>query len=262
MIKQLQSTRVCSVCGQRKPLVSFVELIGGGKGHTYSTICITCRRSGMDQDDAGHFGSDTRLQLDIKTKVRLEQDKKAHTKEIKLEQLEKVKKDRTEAKETKDEKKREDIDKKYRDKYLKSKNESKSSPTEKPATSKENKAAQTKGFYQEKSRVNTEFQKQVTGQQLGKKTQGITGDYINKYVAATGRSPHELFGNLLGQLMRNKLNAQNNPNAKSGQQAAKAAEKKVNPQTTFANKEKAPAAKAETKENAATAFLRKNFTKR
>lgn len=268
MIKQLQSTRVCIVCGQRKPLVSFVELVGTGrnKSPVYGDICSTCRRAGLNQDDAS--GSNTRLQIDNKTKVQAELDKKALTSEsIKRAQEEKAKKERTEAKETREEKKREEIEKKYREEYLKKKNESKPNAA-KETTLKEKQTTQAKGFYQDKSQnnkthINKEFNKQVIGQQLGKKTQGITADYIHKYMAATGRSADSLFGNLLGGLMRQKLQGNQSPAQK---QPTKEESKKVNPQTTFANTEKKAVGNKteakESKENLATEFLRKNFMKR
>src|SRR5579872_1801734 len=85
MIKELQTSRTCVVCGQKKPLVAFLEL-AGEKGHTFGDICSTCRGSGKGrkktiEDPGDKTDGTTRLQIDNKAKIQLEHEKNQQLKE-------------------------------------------------------------------------------------------------------------------------------------------------------------------------------------
>lgn len=263
MIKQLQTTRTCTVCGQKKPLVAFLEL-AGEKGHTYGDICATCRSAGRGrkkagEEAAGQSGGTTRLQIDSKTKVQQDLDKKEQAKEsVEQDYEEKLKKENAEAEETSESEQREEAEKKYREEYLERRKQGPATTdkTNVPAT-KENQATQAQGFYQEKARVTKEFHQQASDQQLGKKTSGLTPEYINKYVSATGRSAESLFGQFLGQFMRNHLQTQ----AKTA--PAGAAQQKTKAAAPVTGKGKTQeTGKPEQQENNATEFVRNNFKKR
>ncbi len=275
MIKQLQATRTCSICGQKKPLVAFLEL-AGDKGHTYGDICATCRGTGHGrkksvEEGADQSGGTTRLQIDSKTKVQLEHDKKEQAKEHdKQDYLEKTKKESAEAEKSSHSEQREEAEKKYREEYLESRKWGKISATDQAnaadkanaAASQEGQSIQAQGFYQEKTRVTQDFQQQTSEQQFGKKTTGLTVDYVNKYVSATGRSAESLFGQVLGQFMRNSFRAHDQKTIPgAGQQKADPTNKAAASANNHGKMQTA-AEPAEQSENTATEFAQNNFRKR
>ncbi len=269
MTKELQASRLCSSCGQKKPLVAFLELVGGS--HTYGNICSTCRGSSRDLkkpvEEVDESGSGTtRLQIDNKTKTQREHDQNEQLKEnTELDYEEKTKKETLEEEKNNEAEQREEIEKKYREAYLEKTRQT-------PIAAKNDKEAatmiqedqiahQTQHFYSEKTRITTDFHNQAQGQQLGKKTAGLTPAYINRYVSATGRSAESLFGPQLGQFMRNHFQAQRKTGTTLVQEK-RGQESKTTPETGGKKEKRAEPDKKEQKENAAIDFVRNNFKKR
>jgi hypothetical protein len=267
MTKQPQTLRTCSACGQKKPLVAFLEL-AGTKGHTYGDICAACRSAGLgrkkpsENEPADRSGGTSRLQIDNKAKVQIEADKKEQTKQVtERDYEEKLKKENSETEKTNETHTREEIEKRYREEYLEQKKQSaaKVSKNEKPnpGAPQEVQRTQTQSFYQEKARVTKEFQTQTEEQQLGKKTTGLSAEYVNRYVSSTGRSAESLFGQFLGQFLRNHIQAKN-PQQKTGTNNPGSEAKK--PQTASpTSKEKPQEASKTNEENVAVEFVKNNL---
>lgn len=77
-------TKVCTSCGQRKPLSAFMQ-IAGPEGTTYTQICAECRRANLkatpiEKDES--TTSDSKHNIDAKTKVKAETDKRKLRQEI------------------------------------------------------------------------------------------------------------------------------------------------------------------------------------
>jgi len=269
MTKQPQAMRTCTACGQKKPLVAFLEL-AGNKGHTYGDICATCRGSGLGRkkasegEPADKSGGTSRLQIDNKAKMQREHEIKEQAKQTtELDYEEKIKKETTEAEKSTETELREETEKKYREDYLEQKKQSTARPSKtEPTTPKEAQMIQSQTFYQEKARTTTEFITQTNEQQLGKKTTGLSPEYVNRYVSSTGRSAESLFGQFLGQFLRNHLQAKAT--------GPLAAQNKANPESKTAQQKTAPAKeqassepnKTEEKENLAVDFVKNNLKMR
>jgi len=125
MSKDNQSlTKICSQCGEQKPLAAFLQL-SEGKGLVYGSVCANCRKAyiekmkpKLESDDGTR--SATGHKIDAKTKVQAEKDKR----ELRKEQKEQDLKDREKKEETKshqqDAKQKISSDeKKHREEYIK-----------------------------------------------------------------------------------------------------------------------------------------------
>ncbi len=78
-------TKICSVCGEQKPLTAFSQL-SGSQGLIYGNICASCRKTAMDKlkspaDTEGSSTSKTGYKIDSKAKVQAEADKRLLRKE-------------------------------------------------------------------------------------------------------------------------------------------------------------------------------------
>lgn len=254
MIRQLQTSRTCSICGLKKPLVAFLELAS----HKYGDICDACRGSQQrktQEDPSEKSGGTTRLQIDNKTRVQLDRDKKAQLKQAtEKDHEEKTKKEaKTEEKSSENEL-REKEEKKYREEYLQLKKQAATKTGTVESNTREPQIAQAQGFYQEKARTTSEFHNKILEQSPEKKTTGITVKDIYSYVAKTGRSAESLFGLRLGQFLRNHLQTQGKNNITGPEKPAQQTEKAGTPSRETP--------KPETGENSATEFTRNNFKKR
>jgi len=212
MIKQLQTSRTCPACGQKKPLVAFLKSTGD-KGPIYGDLCSSCRGSrrdqtrsnGDDSDESSGGGGSTRLQIDNKTRIQLDREKNKQLKKtMELDYEEKIKKEGLGEKKTNETEQRKTVERENREAYLEHVQPAsdKKAKTEAVSPTKESQITEEKNHYQKKTRITNEFHNQAQEQQVGKKTQGLTPDYINRYVSATGgRSAESLFGRLLGQIL-------------------------------------------------------------
>lgn len=269
MTKPSQAMRTCIICGQKKPLTAFLELVGI-KGHAYSDICATCRGAAADRKKSGKIditdqGSSTsgRLQIDNKAKVHLEHEKQEQLKQTaNTDHEQKIKKETVEIKKNTELEQHVLGEKKHRESYL----EHKSSDTQTKeatakieqalTTAKESTVTQGHGFYQEKARINKEMNTETNTQQLGQKTIGLSSFYVQKYVSSTGRSAESLFGNLLGQFLKNDMATQN--------KKAKGAPPPNKNQTTDTENAKKTAKQSKQPEDPKLAldFVKNNFKKR
>ena len=274
MIKQLQTSRTCPACGQKKPLVAFLESTGD-KGPTYGDLCSSCRGSrrdqttsnGDDSDESSGGGGTTRLQIDNKTRIQLDREKNKQLKKTtELDYEEKIKKEGLGEKKTDAAEQREIAEREYREAYteqLQPASGKKAKTDTKPASKKEGQITQAKSLYQEKTRLTNEFHNQAQGQQVGKKTQGLTPEYINRYVSATGRSAESLFGRLLGQILGShyrdkKQSAPTSTGDKPSEKFTSIPEAKAESKSTPKEKNR-PASK---EENIPIEFTQNNFKKR
>ncbi|OGT45597.1 MAG: hypothetical protein A3E83_04070 [Gammaproteobacteria bacterium RIFCSPHIGHO2_12_FULL_41_20] len=96
MKKPSQLSRMCTVCGQQKPLSAFLQF--GAQGATYGVICADCRGiakpTAKDKDD--YSTSTTSVTINTKTKVQQELDKKHFLQRLKnIHQKDKKKKEKT-----------------------------------------------------------------------------------------------------------------------------------------------------------------------
>lgn len=122
-----QATRTCTVCGQKKPLVAFLEL-AGEHGHAYGNICATCRGAGLgrkttkEADISDNSGGTTRFQLDNKMRIQAEHEKQDQLKhQTELDQDEKAKKEHLALEDSTETEEHEKIEKKHREEYLQEK---------------------------------------------------------------------------------------------------------------------------------------------
>ncbi len=275
MIKQLQTTRACSVCGQKKPLVAFL-MLAGGEGHTYGDICATCRGSGRtiekpNEEPGDDSGDNSRLRLDSKAKLQIERDIKEKTLEhTNQDHKEKIKKETSEEEKTSEIEKREKEEKKFREKFQELKRAAKAAAAQ--PNNPQGQISQAQGFYQEKARAGDEFHNKAAGERLGKKTTGLSVDYINRYVAATGRSAESLFGRLLGQFLKTNIDVHQKTfgpdQKKNGDKAAPPEGQAKNENNSLQeNKGALPGGQAKIEnnppqENAAEEFVKNTFKKR
>ena len=75
-------TKICSNCGQRKPLSAFMQQVGS---HSYGNICSACRKTVLEnppKDTEESTRSTTGLKIDAKTKVKDAADKREALKQI------------------------------------------------------------------------------------------------------------------------------------------------------------------------------------
>lgn len=85
MIKPANPTKVCSNCGQQKPLSAFLQM---AEGRGYGNICSTCRHAAIEDgasdesaDQEESSTSKSRHRIDSKAKVHGEIDKRQLRKE-------------------------------------------------------------------------------------------------------------------------------------------------------------------------------------
>ncbi|HVY53071.1 MAG TPA: hypothetical protein VHA13_00945 [Gammaproteobacteria bacterium] len=121
MTEQINTTRTCSSCGKKKPLVAFLEL-SGSKVHSYGEICADCRgtratqKKSSDIESGGTSGT-IRAQLDYKARMKTEQEKVQFFKEREEEDYEeKMKKENLHSEEEQAEASEKE-DKKHRESY-------------------------------------------------------------------------------------------------------------------------------------------------
>lgn len=76
-------TKICTTCGQRKPLSAFLQL-AGQQGSTYGNVCATCRKTTVTtaKEPEESTTSTTGFKIDSKTKVKGEVDKREFRKQI------------------------------------------------------------------------------------------------------------------------------------------------------------------------------------
>ena len=73
-------TKLCSSCGQRKPLSAFLQVAGS---HSYGNICASCRKTALaDEGREESTRSTTGAKIDAKTKVKEAADKREALKQI------------------------------------------------------------------------------------------------------------------------------------------------------------------------------------
>lgn len=124
-----QLIRVCTACGQKKPLSAFLQLQTDNANSTrYGTICAPCRSlaaktTSQDKpiiDDRG--SGSTGLRIGIKEKIQLEFDKNRQQKDRDVLTLEEKKQQQTkETKKTEHSQVKEKHEKDHRENYLKKK---------------------------------------------------------------------------------------------------------------------------------------------
>lgn len=72
-------TKICSNCGQRKPLSAFLQLAGS---HGYGNICSSCRKTVLTTKDEEGTKSTSGAKIDAKLKVQDAIDKREVRKQI------------------------------------------------------------------------------------------------------------------------------------------------------------------------------------
>jgi hypothetical protein len=89
-------SKTCSSCGQQKPLTAFLQLSEANSTH-YGNICASCRKTALENAEVieaeDSSKSKTRLAIDAKTKVQIEQDKRKERQHLKELQLQEDKKE-------------------------------------------------------------------------------------------------------------------------------------------------------------------------
>jgi hypothetical protein len=76
-------TKICSSCGQRKPLSAFLHLTAGS--HGYGNICSTCRKTALQNpvvEKEESTRSTTGVKIDAKSKVQDAVDKREARKQV------------------------------------------------------------------------------------------------------------------------------------------------------------------------------------
>lgn len=84
MNKSGYPTKICSSCGQKKPLSAFLQLAAP---HSYGNICSDCRKSAIDSSETAKeqdesTRSTTGAKLDAKAKVQATADKREFSKQV------------------------------------------------------------------------------------------------------------------------------------------------------------------------------------
>ena len=121
---------------------------------------------------------------------------------------------------------------------------------------------QTQSFYQDKARITKEFMTQTDQQQLGKKTTGLSPEYVNRYVSSTGRSAESLFGQFLGQFLRNHLQQTKKTGKTAAQNKPETQAKTAEPASSATKEQPQGPSKTENNENVAVDFVRNNLKMR
>lgn len=121
MTDQTQASRICSSCGQEKPIMAFLEL-SGDLGRTYGHICADCRQAGLGEkssieaEPGDKSGGTTRAQLDHKFRMQTEEERVAQIKhESELKEQERAKKEAEAKEKTAKEEHLEETEKKHRE---------------------------------------------------------------------------------------------------------------------------------------------------
>lgn len=77
--------KICSICGQQKPLSAFLQL-AGTRGGSYGNVCATCRSAGLDKPIAkeveDHSQTTSGLEIDAKTVLQRKKDLQIEHNEI------------------------------------------------------------------------------------------------------------------------------------------------------------------------------------
>jgi len=112
---QFQPTRKCTICGQEKPLMAFLQ-----QGGTYGQICAICKTNQGAKDDSDDSGSTSKgLKIDSKARLLAELDQKTLLKEKKESSIEILEKKDLLAEEKKQKKESTtSAEKKHRENYI------------------------------------------------------------------------------------------------------------------------------------------------
>lgn len=82
MNKPADLTKTCTICGQRKPLSAFLQIIDT---HEYGSVCASCRKAGLDQipkEPEDSTRSTTGAKIDAKLKVKEAADNREIRKQV------------------------------------------------------------------------------------------------------------------------------------------------------------------------------------
>ena len=204
-----QSTRACVACGQKKPLVAFLEL-AGKNGRSYGDICAACRGAGLGPnatkesgDSSDKSGGSLRLRIDSKTLIQDALEKKEQFKhQTELDYEEKTKKETTEAEKSTASEERKEAEKKSREEYLDLKNQSFLSASkgdkQKTAFGKD-KALMTQNFYQEQNKKDhfthvEQDKQQANSEERKNTTTDLAVTFMDEHTSTIGRSAESVFG--------------------------------------------------------------------
>lgn len=201
------NSRTCSACGQRKPLIAFLELAG----NHYGDICASCRGKGLGAkkehlEVTDSSGGTTRVQLDNQAKIQREQDRQEqHKLKSELDSDEKSKKDTLSLDKTTDSEEREKAEKIQREELLSSKgnvsNKAQTLPNDQKQFSTQsfylNKARSDRSLFQSTAETNQSAESTRSfNQDENKKT--ATGDVsvvaTDEQNKSVGRSDESVFG--------------------------------------------------------------------
>lgn len=197
-----QTTRTCTACGYKKPLVAFLE-IAGEHGHSYGNVCANCRGVDAHQKETGtadNAGSTTRSQLDHKARKQTEQERIDNFKhQTDLEAQEKARKENLASEKDHKTEEHEKIDKKHREEYLTTQQEKTSTHKQKASLFENQKLMQA--FSQEKTvteKTQTQQAMQETEISNELETKKTAADVsllaIDVHTSTIGRSSDSVFG--------------------------------------------------------------------
>lgn len=191
-------TKICSNCGEQKPLSAFLQM-SGTSGTAYGNICASCRKILMEEqrnrrkktEVEGGTSSETGHKIDSKSKLHADIEKEADfhkTEEEYHKERDIMEEESLELEEEKEEKKHKERE--HREKYLKKDKKEKSPAEAKKEAQQEHAEEQAEiahGVHETHKKTKHDFKHTFHGQQIGGQIR-FQGEYFQRFKQWLGNS--------------------------------------------------------------------------